>query len=107
MFNICQAIEDLSLRDFTLGLNHNAYYYEGSYTTPDCEENVGWIVLNNPIECTTTQIELFTQRQNNNYRSTMDIGDRDVQIFIIAKLDSASSLSLSFFVMLSLLLFFL
>ena len=39
--------------------NFNYWYYEGSLTTPDCNEIVTWIVAENALFVTETQVLSF------------------------------------------------
>jgi carbonic anhydrase len=32
------------------------YYYEGSYTAPDCNENVKWALIYEPLKITQAQV---------------------------------------------------
>ena len=36
----------------------NYWYYNGSLTTPDCNEGVRWIVAERPLEITSEQVRL-------------------------------------------------
>jgi len=60
-----------------------AYFwsYDGSFTTPDCDENVQWIVLRDVLEVASIQIE---QIQNisgffENFRAPQPLNDRTVK----------------------------
>ncbi|HEX5689280.1 MAG TPA: carbonic anhydrase family protein, partial [Roseiflexaceae bacterium] len=57
------------------------YNYPGSLTTPtpDCEENVNWLVLASPVEVAAADIAKFGALFQNNARPPMPIGSRAVQ----------------------------
>merc|ERR1712168_1705437 len=67
------------------------YYYEGSLTTPDCQEAVQWIVSNKELYMDQSQFDLFRSLLGNkkgasykkyvsgNYRPVTAINDRVVQ----------------------------
>jgi carbonic anhydrase len=46
----------------------NRFQYNGSLTTPPCSEGVLWLVLENPIELATHQIDTFRQLFSGNAR---------------------------------------
>lgn len=51
-------------------------HYIGSLTTPPCSEGVRWIVMNEPIELSRTQIEAFKGMFPHNARPVQAIEDR-------------------------------
>lgn len=61
--------------------NKNYYYYSGSLTTPPCTEVVSWFVLENPVEASAKQIEEFSEMLHNNYRPTMPLNDRKIELY--------------------------
>lgn len=75
--------------DAILPDNHKIYRYQGSLTTPTCDETVTWSVFAHPIKFTPQQIEavrsLFFNVEGepdvqmvNNYRPTQDLNGRQV-----------------------------
>lgn len=58
--------------------NLKAYVYTGSLTTPPCTEGVHWIVLEQPIEMSSTQIEAFKKIFHDNHRPLQKISGREV-----------------------------
>jgi len=72
----------LDLDTMISGLNISYYWdYTGSITTPDCEENVRWLVLRDAIEVTTAQIgEMKTiSGLDSSFRDTMPLNGRAVK----------------------------
>lgn len=62
--------------DNLLPKNLHAVHYDGSLTTPPCTEQVNWSVLEEPIELSQTQIDLFAERFPDNHRPVQEVGDR-------------------------------
>jgi len=72
----------------TIGININvfdllppekqAYFYNGSLTTPPCSEEVIWFILNTPIEVSKNQIKAFKQIFNSNNRPVQILHNRKV-----------------------------
>lgn len=60
--------------------NKQTFRYEGSLTTPPCSEEVEWIVLEQPIEMSKEQIDLFRQIFEDNHRPVQPLNDREVDI---------------------------
>jgi len=56
------------------------YYWEytGSLTTPNCEENVQWIILRDAFEITSQQFQTFkdSHKVDGNFRDTMPLNGR-------------------------------
>jgi carbonic anhydrase len=59
--------------------DHKAFVYTGSLTTPPCTEGVQWIVLAQPIEMSSGQIEAFKKIFHDNHRPLQTAGGRDVE----------------------------
>lgn len=73
---VTEAIDLIGL----LPENKQTFRYEGSLTTPPCSEEVEWIVLEQPIEMSKEQIDLFRQIFEDNHRPVQPLNDRDVGI---------------------------
>jgi carbonic anhydrase len=73
---VTEAIDLMGL----LPENKQTFRYEGSLTTPPCSEKVKWIVLEQPIEMSKEQIELFRHVFEDNHRPVQPLNDRDVDI---------------------------
>ncbi|XP_076632466.1 carbonic anhydrase 1 [Colletes latitarsis] len=65
--------------------DHTTYYrYNGSLTTPDCNESVMWIVLTKKLTISEQQINIFKNIEtshgtlNSNSRPTQAVGDRTI-----------------------------
>ncbi|MED4130592.1 carbonic anhydrase [Shouchella miscanthi] len=56
----------------------NSFQYEGSLTTPPCDEGVKWTVLDEPIEVSREQLDRFQSIYPSNYRPVQDLGNREV-----------------------------
>ena len=52
--------------------------YIRSLTTPPCTEGVHWIVLEQPIEMSSAQIEAFKTIFHDNHRPLQNISGREV-----------------------------
>ncbi|CAH0559139.1 unnamed protein product [Brassicogethes aeneus] len=82
-----QNMSDFSLRKF-LPVDTAGYYrYDGSLTTPNCNEGIVWTVFTNTIPISQSQAlvfeELYTKNQKrlkHNYRSLQNINDRSISI---------------------------
>lgn len=60
--------------------NRLSYYtYRGSLTTPDCSEVVTWVVLQEPMNMSSEQIEAFRAIFPGNYRPTQPLNGRSVR----------------------------
>ncbi|CAH1972843.1 unnamed protein product, partial [Acanthoscelides obtectus] len=66
---------------------HGSYYtYPGSLTTPPCSECTTWIVFDDPIEVSESQLDAFRSMKGpsgeiivNNFRPLMPLEDREVR----------------------------
>nr|XP_046918388.1 carbonic anhydrase-related protein 10-like [Dermatophagoides farinae] len=92
------AIKSLSLREL-LPDDQNYVTYDGSLTTPSCDEVVTWIVINKPLSITKEQlqslrflmqgsIDVPKAPLGNNFRPTQSINDRVIRTNIEFKQSS-------------------
>ncbi|MGL5955507.1 MAG: carbonic anhydrase family protein [Brevinema sp.] len=63
--------------------NKAFYSYDGSLTTPECNETVNWIVFKESVPISSEQIKAFLDIRNGkkNNRPIQEIGNRVVQYF--------------------------
>src|SRR5215510_12434124 len=54
------------------------YHYNGSLTTPPCNEGVAWFVMKTPIEVFAEQVSQFTAVIHQNARPVQPLHDRVV-----------------------------
>jgi len=59
--------------------NLAAWRYNGSLTTPRCDEGVRWHVLATAIEASPQQIAAFEAIFSNNYRPVQPLNDRQIE----------------------------
>ena len=72
-----ETIADVTVNvDELLPAQRTYYRYDGSLTTPACDEGVKWIVLNTPVELSDAQVNAFQQIYHNTYRPTQPFNDR-------------------------------
>ncbi|KAH9416414.1 Carbonic anhydrase- protein 10 [Dermatophagoides pteronyssinus] len=94
-------IKSLSLRDL-LPDDQNYITYDGSLTTPSCDEIVTWIVINKPLSITKEQLQAlrFLMQGDidvpkaplgNNFRPTQSINDRVIRTNIEFKQQQQST----------------
>ncbi len=53
-------------------------FYKGSLTTPPCTEGVQWVLFEQPLELSKTQIYKFRQLFPENHRPPQQVNDREV-----------------------------
>ena len=73
---------------------NEAYFYEGSLTTPECNEVVNWVVKKRPVECTLEQLRNFTKSNDQNYRELQALNGRPITYFIIEQTEQKSTTGL-------------
>ncbi|MGE5471656.1 MAG: carbonic anhydrase [Bacteroidota bacterium] len=59
-----------------LPTGRNYYTYMGSLTTPPCSEGVLWLVMKQPVQVSTEQINIFSRLYRNNARPIQPTGNR-------------------------------
>lgn len=58
------VVPDFSTNSLLPKRKENFYRYEGSLTTPGCDEVVVWTVMTDPITATPSQVEITSKVQN-------------------------------------------
>ena len=62
-----KIITDVPLKDFINStVNDNLYNYQGSLTSPTCDEVVEWMILKNPVKISQKQLDNFQILSSNN-----------------------------------------
>jgi len=61
--------------------NKSYYNYKGSLTTPPCSEVVNWYILKSPLTASKNQIKQLSKILNNNYRPTLPLNGRTVNVY--------------------------
>lgn len=59
-----------------LPASRNYYTYMGSLTTPPCTEGVLWLVIQQPVQISQDQLNIFSRLYRNNARPTQPIAGR-------------------------------
>jgi len=59
-----------------LSAGDSYFNYDGSLTTPPCSEIVEWIVMENPLEASQTQLDAFSNILHNNFRPIQPLNGR-------------------------------
>ena len=67
--------ELLTAQDF-LPSHKEYFHYNGSLTTPPCTENVTWLILEEPIEISETQVKYFQKFIDHNARPIQKLHHR-------------------------------
>lgn len=60
--------------------NSPTYAYEGSLTTPPCDEQVQWLLKANPIHASTAQLQVLSALYDGNNRPVQPQGNRTVHL---------------------------
>lgn len=55
------------------------FRYNGSLTTPPCSQSVKWVILEQPVEVSKEQVEVFGKLFPNNARPVQDLRGRTVE----------------------------
>lgn len=61
-----------------LPLSSSTFQYNGSLTTPPCTEDVRWVVYEQPVSLTNSQLENFQQIFEDNHRPVQPLNGREV-----------------------------
>ncbi len=61
--------------------NRSYFTYPGSLTTPPCTQNVIWFVLENPVEASAEQINVFETTMHENFRPLRPLQERAIRHF--------------------------
>ncbi|KGR89812.1 hypothetical protein CD30_15010 [Ureibacillus massiliensis 4400831 = CIP 108448 = CCUG 49529] len=69
--------QNVNLLKFLPDVN-NIYFYTGSLTTPPCTEGITWILLEEPVEMSSQQIEVFAEIYPQNNRPVQDLNGRSI-----------------------------
>ena len=81
------TVSGLDIFDF-LPSSFGYYHYEGSFTTPECNEVVQWFVLKNTVNVPSDFLDALRTTVNDedgdtlteNHRDTQDLNDREVMV---------------------------
>jgi len=73
-FNYTQLLLD------AVGDNANYWMYSGSFTTPNCQEGVTWIVMKNKVKMMAKDIGALSKAMGKNNRPIQPLNDRTVHI---------------------------
>jgi carbonic anhydrase len=65
-----------------LPIDGSYYTYGGSLTTPPCTEIVSWVIMENPVQASSQQIDRFHSVLEDNYRPIQSINGRNIAHFI-------------------------
>eukprot|EP00826_Nyctotherus_ovalis_P045248 TRINITY_DN4986_c0_g1_i4.p1 TRINITY_DN4986_c0_g1~~TRINITY_DN4986_c0_g1_i4.p1 ORF type:complete len:126 (-),score=5.57 TRINITY_DN4986_c0_g1_i4:136-513(-) len=70
----------VSLNDYLKRAEQSFYTYDGSLTTPDCDEVVNWIILAEIQQCSKKDLSNMKEKLVGNYRLVQDINNRIIYI---------------------------
>lgn len=70
--------QTIELGDILPRSTDDYFTYAGSLTTPPCTESVRWIILQQPVSVSKSQVEKFRAVFPNNARPVMPIGPRSI-----------------------------
>ncbi|XP_034937782.1 putative carbonic anhydrase 3 [Chelonus insularis] len=78
------------------------YRYEGSLTTPGCQEAVTWFIMSEKLSISEAQLKVFKSIRTNhgvlkqNYRPTQNIGDRKVYHHLLGYTSSSPTIFVNY-----------
>ncbi|KAL6259510.1 hypothetical protein P5V15_009428 [Pogonomyrmex californicus] len=91
--------------------DHTTYYhYEGSLTTPNCQESVMWFVMTEKLTVSEAQLSVFRHIESSNgtlkfnYRPIQKLGNRKVYHRLEGYVSASSSITYSVYTVFSILL---
>ncbi|KAL0114660.1 hypothetical protein PUN28_011745 [Cardiocondyla obscurior] len=91
--------------------DHTTYYhYEGSLTTPECQESVMWFVMTEKLKVSEAQMNVFRHVESNNgtlkhnYRPVQNLGHRKVYHRLEGYVNAAFNVTWSVYTVLTILL---
>lgn len=77
--NATYITDTLSFNPYDLLPANKSYYkYSGSLTTPPCTEVVDWIVFENKVEASATQLAAFNDILDDNFRPIQELNGRTI-----------------------------
>ena len=76
-FNTGETVTNVKVQDIVK--NEDVYYYKGSLTTPDCTEDVNWVVIQDIKTMSTSQLETFKTYISSLNSAYASGNNRDVQ----------------------------
>lgn len=72
-------LNDFNVKDL-MPKNSKTYAYEGSLTTPPCDEHVQWLLKAEPIQASVQQLQILSALYDGNNRPVQKQGDRTVYV---------------------------
>lgn len=75
-----EAMEQINIGDIYPEDSH-FYFYEGSFTTPPCTENVKWLIHRKHAEASASQLSKLFIKEGINARPIQKIYERQVEVF--------------------------
>ncbi|GMA69006.1 carbonate dehydratase [Leuconostoc litchii] len=74
---------DMSFLNHLLPEKSNYFSYLGTLTTPPLGENIRWIILENAIDVSNTDVNTLHEHYPNNYRDIQPLNSRIIDYFIV------------------------
>jgi len=70
----------VTLNDYLGRAEQSFYSYEGSLTTPECNEIVNWVILREIQPCNKEQFEIFEKKLDKNFRYIQNLNTRTIYV---------------------------